>query len=80
MKSEKTKEINTEEFIDLKKIIKKYSNFYKALYLFDPAISADYKIKNEKFMKEKQLKSKKEHSHVDENHSCCSNKSVNKGN
>jgi len=74
------KELSEKESKDLKKIIKIYANFYKALYLFDPALSSEFKIKNELYMNEKLTKKNKNHVHSDSQSSCCSGKFDNKSN
>ncbi len=77
-KKDGLKEISDKEFKDLKKIIKLYSNFYKAIYLFDPALSSEFKMKNELYMNEKIKKKNKNHVHSDSQSSCCSGKFNNK--
>lgn len=77
-KQEELKQLNETEYRELKKIMKKYTNLYKALYLFDPSLSAEFKTKNEFYMNEKLKKSKKSHQHIDSQSSCCSGKFNNK--
>lgn len=77
--NEKKNKLSDKDTIDLKKIIKLYSNFYKALYLFDPALSGEFKKKNEFYMNQKFKKKDKNHVHLDSQSSCCSRKFNNKG-
>jgi len=72
------KDLSQNDYKNLKKIIKKYSNFYKALYLFDSALSAEYRKKNEIYMNENLKKKNKIHIHSDSQSNCCSGKIDNK--
>jgi len=79
-KKDESTELSIKENKDLKNIIKLYTNFYKALYLFDPALSSEFKMKNELYMNEKFKKKNKNHVHSDSQSSCCSGKLNNKSN
>ncbi len=70
--------ITDNELKSLKKIIKIYSNFYKALYMFDPSLSSEFKNKNEFFMNESSKRKNKYHVHSDSSNNCCSGKLNNK--
>ena len=53
------KELSAEELKSLKKVIKKYTNYYKALYQINPSAADEFKKKQEHFYN---IKSKeKEH-------------------
>lgn len=47
----KTFTLDKTSFVNLTTIIKKYINLFKALYLIDPSIAAEFKKKQEHFHK-----------------------------
>lgn len=55
------KELSKESLIKLKKILKKYCNYYKALYQINPASADEFLKKQELFYN--QRKNSDEHSH-----------------
>lgn len=58
--------LQEEEYKQLKKNLKKYINLFKAVYLFDPSLAAEFKRKNEQCHNT---------SHKEKMHgSCCANK------
>lgn len=64
--------LNANELNDLKAIIKKYVNLFKVLHYLDPAIAAEFKMKQEAFH---QKQSNHHHKHNNEeehiNQGCC---------
>jgi hypothetical protein len=62
------KELRKEEWDELIKMIKNYSNLFKAMYLLDPAAAAEFRKKQEFYHNQK-------HSdHKEHSSNCCSNK------
>lgn len=70
---ERNHEVDKEEYKEIVKSIKKYTNLFKALYQIDQAVAGEFKKKNEFYFNEKH-KNKKEHTHG----GCCGEKFNNK--
>ncbi len=61
-------ELNNQEYNKLLKILKKYMNIFKTLYLLDPSIANDFRKKQEYYHKLSHPDGK------ENSHSCCANK------
>ena len=61
-------ELNIEQHNKLMKMIKKYVNLFKTLYLIDPSIASDFRKKQEFYHKLTHPDGK------ENSHSCCANK------